>query len=236
MFALLSGLARLTFPVDCLACGELTPDGRAFCEVCRRLIEPRAGPRCPRCDTAVQTDGAPCWRCRDAPPAFESAFGVFDYLGPVGDALRGGKYHGRPEAMPALGALLRASLPTALRLDPPKVVVPVPLHLARLRRRPLDVPRFLATSVARGLGARIAPRALMRIRDTRPQAGLCEADRWVNVADAFAPGRRGVPADVLLVDDVATTGATLRAAAQTLAGAGAGRIRVLTLAVSDRMA
>jgi predicted amidophosphoribosyltransferase len=180
--------------------------------------------------------GPPAGGAATHPPAFESAFGVFDYLGPVGDALRGGKYHGRPEAMPALGALLRASLPTALRLDPPKVVVPVPLHLARLRRRPLDVPRFLATSVARGLGARIAPRALTRIRDTRPQAGLCEADRWVNVADAFAPGRRGVPADVLLVDDVATTGATLRAAAQTLAGAGAGRIRVLTLAVSDRMA
>lgn len=236
MLSLLSGLASLTFPVDCLACGELTPDGRAFCEACRRLIEPRKGPRCPRCDTGVPSAEGACSRCRDAPPDFERAFGVFDYLGPVGDALRGGKYHGRPEAMPALGALLRVTLPEALRLDPPAAVVPVPLHPARLRRRPLDVPRFLATSVARALGARLVHRALTRIRDTRPQAGLCEADRWLNVADAFAPDKGGVPADVLLVDDVATTGATLRAAAQALAGAGARRIRVLALAVSDRIA
>ena len=235
MFGVLQGFLGLTFPVDCLACGELT-GGEAFCEVCRRLVSPRVGPRCGRCDTGISGVHAFCGRCLGEPPAFERAFGLFDYIGPVGDAIRAGKYDARPEALPAVAALLRAHLPPSLRAAPPGAVVPVPLHPKRLARRGVDVPAMFARTVARALRVPCAPRALQRTRDTRPQAGLSERARRENLAGAFGPGRGAMPRDLLVVDDVMTTGATARAVAAALRAAGAERVRVLVAAVADRSA
>lgn len=233
MFGLVEGFLSLTFPVDCLACGELS-GAEAFCETCARLVAPRAGQRCARCDTGVAGVHPVCGRCLVEPPPFERGYGVFDYVGPVGDAIRAAKYDARPEALPAVATLLRAHLPTELRRDPPGAVLGVPLHPKRLKRRGVDAPAMLARTVARGLGVPCLTGVLVRLRDTRPQAGLSARERAVNVTGAFAPGRRPMPRDVLVVDDITTTGATLRAVAAAAREAGAVRVRVLTAAVADR--
>lgn len=111
------------------------------------------------------------------------------------------------------------------------VVVPVPLGWARRRTRGYNQSELLAREVARTARLPIEPRALRRRRATRAQARQPDAAaRLRNVRDAFEPGSRRVSGNVLLVDDVTTTGATLDACARTLLTAGAGRVYGLTFA------
>ena len=195
----------------------------------------RKGSRCVICDV---TFGAPgpahqCGRCLDRRPRFDRAWGLFDYTGPVGDALRRGKYGGRPEAIEGVGQLVGVHLPAALACAPPTTVVGVPLHPRRLAERGFSPPRLLAWYVARSLGVPLRRRGLRRVRHTPPQAGLNDTARRQNVRGAFAV-KSWQPNDVLLVDDVFTTGATVDAAAAALRAAGAARVRVLCAAYVER--
>jgi ComF family protein len=129
---------------------------------------------------------------------------------------------------PAAGAVVRAWIREAAGRAPgpaPDLLVPVPLHARRLRRRGFNPAGELARAVARGLRVRRDPLALRRVRDTPSQTGLDRPARRRNVRGAFAARARWTaPPTVWLVDDVVTTGATLREAARALRRAGARRV------------
>ncbi len=109
--------------------------------------------------------------------------------------------------------------------------MPVPLHPSRLRKRRYNQAAELARPLAREAGVAYLPEGLKRIKQTKPQGNSSEA-RWENVRTAFAAGdlKRLAGKRILLVDDVFTTGATLRACARTLLAAGAHSVDVLVLA------
>ncbi|NOK22692.1 ComF family protein [Corallococcus carmarthensis] len=109
-------------------------------------------------------------------------------------------------------------------------MVALPLHVRRFRKRKYDQAHLLAGQLAKATG-RTAPGGwLERSRETRRQVGLSEAERAGNVAGAFVASRAVKGQEVLLLDDVFTTGSTARAAAVALRDAGAVRVEVLTLA------
>jgi predicted amidophosphoribosyltransferase len=140
------------------------------------------------------------------------------------------KYRGRPQLAASLAGHLEAAVRgCAVRL---RELGFIPLHPARLRARGFNQSERLAHRLGTRLGVPVCS-ALTRDRDTPPQVGLAEAERLRNVADAFR-WRAGIPppAGLALIDDVCTTGATLRSAAEAVSAAG-GRVEVfLVLAVA----
>ena len=127
-----------------------------------------------------------------------------------------------------MAAAMAARAPGA----PESIVVPVPLHVTRLRHRGFNQSAVLARYVARVLGRPVALRLLVRTRDTPSQTALSLPARAANVAGAFAVRDPGTARarTFLLVDDVWTSGATARAAASALYAAGAQHVDVVTFA------
>ncbi|WP_235879813.1 ComF family protein [Polyangium aurulentum] len=159
------------------------------------------------------------------------AFAVFG--GAVAAALKRFKYEDRPDLGRPLGELMRrAARDEGIAAD---VVVPVPLHPRRLVERGYNQAALLAGAVAAELNARLGARVLGRRRSTAQQARLGREERLTNVAGAFevrdARAVRGKR--VVLVDDVATTGATLGACKDALIEAGAIEVTALVLACAE---
>lgn len=203
------------------------------------LVDLLAPPTCAGCDARLRRRAVFCGACAsaieraDPRPAMEGALGITAFAifgGPIAGALRRLKYAGRAELAGPLGDLLRrAARDRELAAD---VVVPVPLHPARLAERGYNQAALLGAEVARELGAPMEARALRRVRHTPQQARLDRGARLSNVEGAFCArwpervrGRR-----VLLVDDVSTTGATLAACAEALREAGAAHVAAIVVA------
>jgi ComF family protein len=138
------------------------------------------------------------------------------------------KYSRRQEYLPVLQHWLRAS-PAGALAAAADLLTPVPLHPRRLRRRGFNQALLLAQAFT---GVRLSRDALIRVRHTPPQTGLNPKERHHNVKGAFAVARPQEVAGkhVCLVDDVFTTGATVRECARTLRQAGAHTVTVLTVA------
>ncbi len=219
-------LLALAWPPRCPACAEPSAEDGPFCEVCAGAIDP-VPPGCRRC--GLPGPDALCGACQARPPAFDSlaAGGLFG--GPLADAVHALKYQGRP----ALARPLGGWLASRLAVPPGAMVISVPLARKRRRERGYDQASLLADAFARAAGTRRLRRALARIRDTPPQVGRDREARARNVAGAFVAAGAVAGRDIVLVDDVVTTGATVDAAARALKDAGARSIAVVALARAE---
>jgi ComF family protein len=151
------------------------------------------------------------------------------FEGVLRDAIHDLKYQGRVELASPLGSLMAAYW--VQHPMPVDVVVPVPLHPARLRARGYNQAALLAHEMAGRVGLNVDERPLIRQRATSPQVELNAQQRRENVRDAFRWSGSGLAGKrVMLVDDVCTTGATLDACAVALCEGGAHSVRALTLA------
>lgn len=196
---------------------------RSFLEGFVQLVAPSRCAGCEELSSAVFCDV-----CESLVERAATHSAVFQYGGPVADAVHRFKYRGRSDLGSALGSLMgEVAAPWARELD---AVVPVPLHWRRRRWRGYDQAALLAKPIARSLGVRVLFRGLRRTRHTPSQVDLPYHERQRNVAGAFAPGRLRGARRVLLVDDVRTTGATLRAAQSALRAGGVAEVRTLVLA------
>ncbi|GAC1654350.1 MAG: ComF family protein [Candidatus Dormibacteraceae bacterium] len=221
---MLQELLGLLLPGRCGGCNRLGP---LFCEACRRRTRRLEEPLCRRCGAEVAHARSECG-CRARLPSLQRLRSAAAYEGPLAGAIHRFKYGGR-RALAAPLALLMAERLATEGL-PAELVTWVPLHRRRQRRRGYNQSELLAREVARLLGLPVAV-GLRRARDTPPQVGLDGSRRRANVAGAFEwRGQDLGRSSVLLIDDVATTGATLDACAAVLKASGARRVLGFTVA------
>lgn len=219
-FWLRNDAARLLWPSRCLCCEDPGLDGMDLCGTCEACL-PVNRTACRACAVPLPEPGL-CGACLRAPSALTEAHAAFVYAAPLDRLLPRLKFGGDLAA----GRLISQLMAMHLRGVPrPQAIVPLPLHRARLRRRGFDQALELARPIGRALDLPVLDGALVRQRATLEQSTLSAIGRRRNVRGAFAVRPKlPLPAHVALVDDVMTTGATLRSAAAALRKAGVQRV------------
>lgn len=224
------GLLHLLLPACCLGCGEplflSAPLG--LCERCRGRLKPLKG-SCAVCSGPLHAFEPPpdyrCGFCRQRPPAFDRLLALWTYRPPLDAVIQALKFR----RLDYLGRHLAQALADELPLKGFDAVVPVPLHWHRRLTRGYNQAERIARPLAGSLGLPLLP-ALRRVRRTPPQTSLGKAERLANLRRAFRVRRPVRGLRLLLVDDVATTGATLEAAASVLKRAGADGVTAVAAA------
>ena len=228
---------RLQFallPPHCLLCGAR---GETLRDLCRACLADLALNRiaCTRCALPLAAPAALCGECLQNAPAFDAAFAPYLYGHPLDLLLTKLKFGHSLAAGRVLAELWAAALRTALGDGTiavlPNAIVPVPLHPTRLRERGYNQALELAKPLAREFGLGLAPGLLRRTRATAAQSDLDAVARRKNLRGAFeVDTNHPAPAHVALLDDVMTTGTTLRECARTLKRAGVARVEIWALA------
>lgn len=211
------------FPQQCFACGGGSGSA-VLCPDCLQTLPGRGQTRCPSCGIS-QPEGSVCGACLSHPPSFDRTVAVLDYGFPLDRLVQALKYGHRLSVSRLFVELLAAQ--AAPEAD---LVIPMPLHVSRLRARGFNQAAELARPLARRWGLPVALDGVARDVDTAPQAGLPWKARAANVRGAFrvTAGVEGLR--VVVVDDVMTTGATLAELARSLKGAGAASVENRVLA------
>ena len=233
----LQRLLRVVLPLHCLLCGTAGSDGRDLCTGCAGDLAANQ-PCCPACALPLESAAPLCGACVRKPPPVTRAWVPFRYGHPLDLLETRFKFAGDLAAGRVLAGLL-AERARHDRPAMPDLIVPVPLHVSRLRERGYNQALELARPLARTLGVPLRHDLLLRRRATAPQTGLDARARRRNLAGAFelaATNALPLPPHVVLFDDVMTTGATLREGARLLRAGGATRVDVWALARAPRRA
>jgi ComF family protein len=236
---LLAGLSRslgeLCFPSVCLLCRQGLPAFSAvqLCPGCRARVRVIRAPLCLCCGVEFVGQGEShlCGGCLAKPPHFSKARAILCYDQGSAQLVHAFKYGGKTAGRATFRALAQEVAPLA-DLAPPELIVPVPLHPARLRQRGFNQALVLARFLFPEQRGLIHPALLLRTRETHPQVSLSGRERRKNLGGAFAVSRPELVAGrrVLLVDDVFTTGTTVNECAKVLKAEGAAEVEALTLA------
>ncbi len=216
----------LLFPQWCVGCGK---EGDFLCYSCRRSLPRITPPLCPRCGKP-QPSGILCPGCVGWQAELDGIRSPFRFDGVIRQAIHQLKYRNLRAIAQPLAKLLQDFLSTNPMLG--EVLMPVPLHQKRLRERGYNQSRLLAQELGKLINLPVVADCLIRQRHTPPQARTSTVDeRRSNVANAFTcRNYRLQDKQVLLIDDVTTSGATLNACASALKSAGATSVWGLVLA------
>ncbi|MEO1109442.1 MAG: ComF family protein [Pseudomonadota bacterium] len=227
---------RLIYPPRCLSCGALTDSDFGLCGECWRDTPFIGGTVCDSCGVPVPGEGdghrIECDDCLKTPRPWQDGRAALLYEGRAKSLILALKHGDRPElARPAARWLALAGREL---IRPGMLIAPVPLHWSRLMKRRYNQSALLAQHLAAETGSEACPDLLVRRKRTPVLDGKTAAQRAKVLADVIAPHpkrRQQISGrDILLVDDVMTSGATLAACTQACRDAGANHISVLVLA------
>jgi len=236
---LLKGIKDLIYPNCCPACKSRISGGKKehlICGRCREDIEKNLPPFCSSCGRHLDYTGAGkniCRECLNAKFHFDRAFSPCAYKGTVKKLIHEFKYNGKDYLGEPLAGLMNEFIRDyRLPIEYMDFIVPIPLYKSRLREREFNQAGVLSEHIAGEFGKKVLTDILLRTRRTKSQTELSPEERRLNVEGSFGV-KDAAPvkgANILLVDDVLTTGATLDEASRVLKQNGAGIIVAMTLA------
>jgi ComF family protein len=233
-----AALLDLFFPIRCAGCGDagMYAGESRWCQTCRESLAWVGSPLCPCCGTPfLDSPASPdhlCGDCLNGAFHFDSARSAVLYGGVVRERIHQLKFGGKLHWTPPLAELLERAWRSDATQQSVDVIVPIPLHIRRLRQRGFNQSALLARELGRRVELPVRFDVLDRTRWTDPQTRLKRNARLENVKGAFEALRpaRLEGRSVLLVDDVFTTGTTISECARVLKKAGAAEVHALTAA------
>jgi len=238
-------VAGIFYPCGCTLCGrEIPRASNVLCTRCwEKLQEEFCAEACPTCGLPVgdyEVIKGRCHRCRGRRPVVSSLAGPGRYNGALRELILQFKYRRRPALAEFLGSLLASFMLGKGHTQEIDVIIPIPLHWRRRLSRGYNQSEILARAVAaelkrQGLCIPVSD-SMARIRNTRPQVTLPPSDRCENLRGAFElrPGTDVRGLHVCLIDDVTTTGSTLKEAARVLKDCGARKVSAVVMAIAAR--
>lgn len=227
---MLNNFLNILFPETCPVCQHPAKDHYTapICSDCWQAVSPYEGPMCRRCGKPLVSDvSTTCGECLEDEPAFLFARSFGLYEGVLKKAISLLKFYGIKRLSRPLSDVM-----SQLKIPETDIMIPVPLHEKRLRKREFNQSALIAEYLAASQVITVMLDCLVKVRDTMPQVGLSSQERRKNIKGAFAINNKSLISgkDIVLVDDVVTTGATVRECSKVLKKAGARDIYVITLA------
>ena len=225
---MLKNLVNLFFPPVCSGCHSfLMTNETVICTKCRHDL--------PQTNHHIHTENEAFKKFYGRIPVIHaSAFLYFHKKGMVQELIHNLKYRGHQEIGTQLGYWYAEDLKNNLALKNVDAIIPVPIHKKRWRKRGYNQAEIIAKCLSEKTGVSLVSDALFRVKKTTAQKKLDRQERMGNLRDAFALSERWKPvANVLLIDDIYTTGATVEQAAKILKKAGAQNVYFLTISIGQ---
>lgn len=232
--SLLQQTINIIFPAKCVNCHALVSEAAALCSDCWRAIEFITEPQCELCGFPFDFNagrGVLCAACNQDPPAFNKAISIFKYSDESKSLILKLKYKDQLHLAQFFARLIANKLQDLYEY---RLVIPVPLHAKRMRQRLYNQSALIASQVAKIAKLDFLPNVLMKTRYDIPQSHLSGQQRRINVLRSFAvkdEGRQSIEGkNLILIDDVYTTGSTVNECSKALKKAGCAKILVITVA------
>jgi ComF family protein len=233
---LLHDASDIIFPPQCLACTEIInqPSDQVFCSACLEKIRFITGSLCPICGLPFLDSPAEshiCGNCLDTKPYFTQARAVASFESIIMDTIHKFKYGRNISVGSALGSFMASFSFPDFDFCEYSLLLPVPLHIKRLRERGFNQSLLLAKEMGNKYKLPVNFSLLKRCNFTLTQTGLNKAERETNIKGAFivTDKKKITGENVILIDDVYTTGSTINECAKVLFEAGTQKVAALTL-------
>ena len=225
----------IIYPRRCPVCEEIaTPKGYLICRDCIKKLPFIKEPHCIKCGKAlISDDEAYCDECIKE-REFISGRALCHYNEDLKRIILKIKYNNKREYIDAFGKLMAIRFKSYVEAADIKCIVPVPLHKSKLKVRGFNQSELLSTELSRYFNIPVRYEYLSRIKNTKDQKGLSREERLHNLDLAFSAKK--LPEDIdniLLIDDVYTTGTTIEKCAQALKMSGGKNIYFLTICTGD---
>lgn len=236
-----AGLTDLLFPRRCPVCGKIVePKEDLICSGCVSRLAPVKPPTCLKCGKEIYGEQAEyCFDCVRHKRTFDSGAALLNYNEAARHSLAAVKYKNKREYLDFYSAAMAYRFRKLVFSWKADVLVPVPVHPSRKRRRGYNQAEELAKRLSREWGILMEDQLLIRSRKTAPQRDLNPQERLKNLQEAFRLHPRyqagemkiRLPQCVVLVDDIYTTGSTIEACSRVLREAGVPRIHFLAVCI-----
>ena len=225
----------LLYPPVCPFCGEVQKPGKGICDSCREKLPIINEPRCMRCGKPVRYEEQEyCRDCAGRDYAYDQGRSLWLHVPPVTQAIYQFKFHNKRYYADIFAGEMARQYGGWIRAREIGEILPVPLHPSRLRARGFNQACLLAEGLSRELQIPVGKNVVYRIRKTRPQRLLDDRGRERNLKQAFGVSAQWkAPRNVLIIDDIYTTGSTIHRISKVLKKAGVQKVYFLTISIGQ---
>jgi len=221
------------YPPRCPVCHEIAKAGRSICKDCLPLMDFVKGAVCLKCGKELYDESQDsCSDCAALPKSFEYGLALLNYDDISSESMIKIKYKNKREYIKIYARLIALKYRTEIKKMEAEALIPVPVHKNRLKIRGYNQSELLARYLSQETGIKLINNALVRVRDTRAQKALTSEERFKNLSEAFCCDK--LPENlhnIIIVDDIYTTGSTMEACTRVLKRAGAEKVYCISICI-----